>query len=321
MANTILNPLQIYCKQLCEQFKKAQSTKNPAFYLYQKNARTPLFMAESITRVLMSLSGNPNFEKWYNVFKKLEDKMGEIDYYDAALKQFSKNKLIEKESLEYLLKKKNKVIDKLNKKLTEKEFYFPVFDQVLLVDELNLNDKLIIGEIKKHIVKELENIAEFFNQFQHSFDNMELQVHELRRKLRWISIYAQSLNGIIVLKPVKEKYEWERYFITAAEKTSPYNNLVVAKKLNNYIYFNNKAFYALSNIIRKLGEIKDPGLNLLLLENCIRKTHTEKILNIREKAQEQLKSNVTENDLLNEAHKVLLLFLKKYRIQDELILK
>jgi hypothetical protein len=321
MANTILNPLQIYCKQLIELFKKAQSTKNPSLYLYKINVRTPLFMSESLTRILLSLSANPNFEKWYKEFKKLEDRMGEIDYYDAALKQFSKNKLIEKESLAYLLKKKNKLVDKLNKKLIEKEFYLPLFNQVLLAKELNLNDKLIIREIRKHINHELENISEFFSQFHESFDNMELQVHELRRKLRWISIYAQSLNGIVVLKSVKGKCDWEKEFITPAERTSPYNNLVVVKNLKDYIYFNNKAFYALSNIIKRLGEIKDVGLNILLLEKCIRKTHAEKIENVRVKAQEQLKLNTSEHDLLNEAHKVLLLFLKKYRIHDELILK
>lgn len=321
MANNSINPLQIYSKQLLQLFKKAQSSKNPALYLYSKNARTPLFMAESVTRILMALSANPNFEKWHKVFKKLEDTIGEIDYYDAALKNFSSNKLIEKESLDYLLKKKNKLVDKLNKKLTEKEFYLPIFNEVLLANELNLNDKLIIGEIKKHLTQELDNISEFFGQFHDSFDNMELQVHELRRKLRWISIYAQSLNGIIVLKPVKEKYEWEKEFITPAEKTSLYNNLTVTKNLNNYIYFNNKAFYALSNIIRKLGEIKDVGLSILLLEKCIRKTHFVKIGNIQQKAQEQLKLNTSEHDLLNEAHKILLLFLKKYGIQDELILK
>ncbi len=321
MANSISNPLQFYSKQLLQQFKKAKAAKNAALYLYKENTRTPLFMAESLTRILLSLSANPNFEKWNKVFKKLEDTLGEIDFYDAALRNFSKNKLIEKESLAYLLKKRNKVIDKFNKKLIEKEFYLPVFNQAFLSHELNLNDKLIIGEIKKHITRELDNISEFFSQFPNSFDNMELQVHELRRKLRWISIYAQSLNGIIVLKAVKGKYVWEKELITPAEKTSPYNNLVIVKNLKDYIYFNNKAFYALSNVIKKLGEIKDPGLNLLLLEKCMRKTHSEKILNIRKKAQEQLKLNLSEHDLLNEAHKVLLLFLNKYAIQNELILK
>ncbi|MDX2172504.1 MAG: hypothetical protein SFY56_05245 [Bacteroidota bacterium] len=321
MANIIINPLQIYSNQLLLLFQKAKTSKNPALYLYSKNARTPLFMVESLTRILLELSANPNFEKWHKVFKKLEDSIGEIDYYDAALKNFSSNKLIEKKSLEYLLKKKNKLVDKFNKKLIEKEFYLPVFNQALLANELNLNDKLIVGEIKKHIVSQIENISEFFSQFHDSFDNMELQVHELRRKLRWISIYAQSLNGIIVLKSIKEKYEWEKEFVTPAEKKSLYNNLTVAKNLNNYIYFNNKAFYALSNIIRRLGEIKDVGLNILLLEKCIRKTHTEKIENIRQKAQEQLKSNASEQDLLNEAHKILLLFIKKYRIPEELLLK
>ncbi len=321
MATTVHNPLKTYSQQLLLQFKKAKTTKNPALYLYTHNARTPLFMAQSVTRILVNLNASPNFESWHKAFKKVEDALGEIDFYDVTIKSFIKNKLIKKNQIDYLIKKKNKAIDKLNKKLIEKEFYLSVFNQIILANELNLNNTLIINEIKKHIAKEVNYISEFFSQFPKSFNNMELQVHELRRKLRWLSIYAQSLNGIIVLKKVTTKYEWEKQFITASEKTSIYNNLNVVKNLNNYIYFNHKVFYALSFIIKKLGNIKDLGLNIYLIEKSIRKTHIQKINNVEEMAIKQLQLNTTESDLLNDAHKILTLFVKKYSIPQQLILK
>lgn len=321
MATTIHNPLKSYNQQLLLQFKKAKTSKNPALYLYTNNARTTLFMAQSITRILINLNKNPNYEIWHKVYKKLEDTLGEIDFYDTGIKSFSKNKSIKKQQMDYLIKKKNKVVEKLNKKLVTKEFYISVFEAVILANELNFNDKLIVNEIKKHIAKEINYISTFFGQFPKSFDNMELQVHELRRKLRWLSIYSQSLTGLIVLKKVTTKYEWEKQFITNNEKTSIYNNFKVVKNLEDYIYFNHKAFFALSFIIKKLGEIKDIGLNLSILKKSIKKTTTEKIASIEEMAIKQLKLPINEDDLLNDAHKILTLFIKKYAVPQQLILK
>ena len=327
MSSLIHNPLQIYCKQLLQQFTQSKNTKNPALFLYANNARTPLFMAESITRILTSLNANTLYEKWHKVFKKLEDSFGEIDVYDAALKQFSKNKLVKIEQLNYFTKKRDKLILKLNEKLVEKDFYFTVFSQINNSKELNFNHKIIITQIKKHIQKELQNTLEFFNQFPKEFDNMELQVHELRRKLRWVSIYAQSLQGIIVLKNERHtersrsaKYTWEKQFITPTEKTSPFNKLPVAKKLTDYIYFNQKAFYALSNIINNLGKIKDKGLSLELLQKSFRKTMPLTKENSAMLAAKQIQLNHTEDELLKEAHQLLELFYKKYSIHQLLIL-
>ena len=74
-------------------------------------------------------------------------------------------------------------------------------------------------------------------------------------------------------------------------------------------------------IIKKLGEIKDIGLNLSILKKSIKKTTTEKIGNIEEMAIKQLKLPINENDLLNDAHKILTLFIKKYAIPQQLVLK
>ena len=96
MATQIHNPLQTQTQQLLQHFKKAKINKNPALYLYNNNARTTLFMAQSLTRILMGLNKNPHFSVWHKIFKKLEDCLGEIDYYDVSIKQFSTNKLINK---------------------------------------------------------------------------------------------------------------------------------------------------------------------------------------------------------------------------------
>lgn len=313
MENTIINPLKSYSKQLVLVLKKAEASKNPALYLFKNDARTPLFMAESITRILMSLSVNPIFETWHKTFKKLEDTLGEVDHYDAAIKQFSANKLFNKEQINYLEKKRDKILNKLNEKLVKKKFYLSVFNQINLSEELNLNQKIIIAEIKKHIETELQNATGVFNKYAKGFTDMELQVHELRRKLRWISIYARSLNGIIVLKNIITKYPWEKQLITATEKTSPYNKLPINNNVDEYIYFNKKAFYALSNIIKTLGVIKDKGLTTLLAQKLIKKTNPQQVNDTQQ-------TNVEEERLLHQAHQLLYLYFKQYKIHKDLIL-
>ena len=247
--------------------------------------------------------------------------LGEIDHYDASIKQFSKNKLIKKTQIDYLIKKRDKAILKLNEKLIKKDFYTSLINEVLedYQQELNFNNKQLISELKNHINKQLQNAFEFFNQFPDSFNNMELQVHELRRKLRWVSIYAQSLQGIIVLKKTTAKYAWEKQFITPTEKTSPFNKLPITKSLTNYIYFNSKAFYALSNGIKTLGVIKDKGLGLSQLAKSIKKTSASTVKDSHDIASKQLNLNVTDKELLQQAHQLLDLFFTKHKIHQLLV--
>ena len=185
--------------------------------------------------------------------------------------------------------------------------------------KINFNDKTIVLKLHEEIKSELIEACEFFNQFPKEFTDMEKQVHELRRKLRWVSIYGESFQGLIVLKEVKEKYLWEKSFITPKEIKNPYNKLPVSKKLNQNLSLNKKSFFALSNVISNLGIIKDKGFRLYLIEKSIRKTNTEKGINSAILASKQLQANFTESTLLAQAHLLLKTYFNKYKIHDLLV--
>lgn len=107
------------------------------------------------------------------------------------------------------------------------------------------------------IQTEVGKCAEFFYSHE-EFTDMEAHVHEMRRKLRWISIYAQSLSGLVALYNPRRDYGWESKFITQAEIKSPFNKLPAG---DPKIFMAKKPFLALSFLIRRLGEIKDGAGN------------------------------------------------------------
>lgn len=316
MAITQHFPFQLHCKQIIAAFKKAQASDDPALFLHKSKVRTPLFMAESILRISNTFISDKEIKEWYDLIKKLEDYLGEIDNYIALLANFSKLKTIKSAQLEYISKKLDKTIDKFNKKLHKNDFYIKELEAMSKDFKTNFNDKRIVTKLHNEIRIELKEAADFFARFPKAFDDMELQVHELRRKLRWISIYAAAFDGLIVLKETKEKYNWEKKFITPGVIKNPYNKLPVKKGLTHHILLNKKAFYALSYVIEDLGKIKDKGLGIYSLAKSIRKTTSENEMNAEKLAVKQLHVKYTTDTLLKEAYVLLNNYFTTYKIHE-----
>ena len=310
-----------YSLEVLEVLQKSVSQTNPAWFLYKNKARSALFMAESLTRLLDNLPENKELSKETKKIKKIEDSLGRIDDYDALYLLFSKNKKIKKKEADYFLAKREKEERKLNKKLIEKDFYQQTFHSLAVTPLIHFHDKILIKKLHRQINKELRGCFNFYLKYPEAFTSMEKQVHALRRKLRWLSIYAQSFDGIIVLDPDKTKYEWEKRFITAAEIKSPYNKIPVTKKLEAYIHFNKKAFLALSYMVAALGKIKDKGLQMEELAKSICKTTGCSKQQARKLTVDQLNLKYSEEDLFKEAHTLLHAFFIKYRIHELLLKK
>lgn len=314
-------PLQYYSLQILELLQQSISHTNPAEFLYKKKTRKPLFMAESLTRLLVRLFNDKEMVSGLKKIKRLEDSLGRIEDFDDLYLLFSKNKKIKKEHWEYFLIKREKEIQKLNEKLIAKDFYQGIFNELSHKMQINFNYRPLIIKLQEEIGSELKRCFSFYLKYPDKFTDMGSQVHEMRRKLRWVSIHSQSLNGIIVLHPVKTRYEWEKTFIMREELSSPYNKLPVKKDLEHYIHFNKKAFMALSYVIRALGYIKDKGLHMEEFGKALRKSSD--ISKIRSKIGtiKQLSLNYTEEDLFKEAHSLLHDFFITYKIHELLILK
>src|SRR5450432_3807565 len=81
-----LSRFEYFFDQLQPILTKASKQKNPALWLYRNNARTPLFMLESLAKMYTCFHNRKKFNKIKEHFKLLEDTLGAIDYYDMMAK-------------------------------------------------------------------------------------------------------------------------------------------------------------------------------------------------------------------------------------------
>jgi len=113
---------EYFLKQLEELFVKSSKQKNPALWLYQHNARTPLFMLEALSKLYGAIHNKKKFGKLKEQFKVLEDAIGAIDYYDSYAKELTGNKNIPVTVTGYMQAQSREKIQSLNEILKEKKW-------------------------------------------------------------------------------------------------------------------------------------------------------------------------------------------------------
>jgi hypothetical protein len=119
--------------------------------------------------------------------------------------------------------------------------------------------------------KSVDSIQRFAAETGYRFDNVEEDVHELRRKLRWLSIYPQALQGAVQYAPETISAGHLGKYLTDGIINSPFNRLPAAG-INTYFLLLNKSYFlSLSWMIAELGKLKDEGLLLTGLSEAIEK--------------------------------------------------
>lgn len=324
MKTTAFNPFIIHSQSFQALLDKASHQRNPTLWLFQNNARTPLFMLESLTRLHDQAFDEKLFTKWHKRFKKLEDNFGKIDYYFWLQNEFKSNKQVSKEVVLGFTDKFNKLLEKNNNRLLEKGWFedrLADFNSRLLEYSVEYN-KEYINELKMALMDEIETIQIFVQKIDFSFTKFEDEVHELRRKLRWLSIYGQSLNGLIQLKPTAKKTKCQINYFTKEIIKSPFNKLPAKPNNTAILEFDHDAFFALSWIINELGKYKDNGLRIEALADALFKTQDITFHQASQKALKTLglKENI-EEQMLKEVSGIVKTFIVKDRILDRLIVK
>lgn len=318
------NPFLFYSKQLQTLLTKAAKQKDPALWLYKNGVRTTLFMLEALTRLHKTAFDEKLFEKWNKRFKKLEDVFGQIDEYEALETAFKANKKVSKEILKYYSVHKENYLETCNRRLVGKNWLNEkvlAFDQKLSKFEMAF-DKHYISELRLAMVNEIDQILYFTLKSDYHFTKIEEQVHEIRRKLRWLSIYAQALQGLIQLKKSGKRKKYAIHYFTKDILNSPYNKIMARPKNTAIIEFDSDSFFALSWIINELGKQKDILLNLYQLRDAIYVTEelNKEAATTKAIAVMGLKATV-EEDVLKEASRIIELFIAKDKVLDHLIVK
>lgn len=324
MIKSEFNPFLHYSKQLQDLLTEASCQKNPVLWLYKKDVRTILFMLEALTRLHDKAFDERLFSKWNKRFKKLEDLFGEIDQFIVLESELKLNKHISKETLKFFIVNSTNLIDKCNQRLRDKNWFnnkLRSFDYKLSEFHVDYNDEYLLA-LKKAMHHEIDEIINLCSKSNFNFTKIEDEIHEMRRKLRWLSIYGQALNGLIQLKKSSKKNKFLINYFTKDVLNSPYNKLPSKHKNTSIIEFDCDSFFALSWMIKELGTLKDEGLKvqkladaIFIVENITREQAQLKAINVL-KLDFDIQSNI-----LIKASKLLETFVVKDKVLQNLIIE
>lgn len=316
------NPFLKYSLEINKLFAKAKTQKNPALWLYTNNARVSFFMMESLCRIFDNGLNNPWFAHWHKTFKKLEDGLGQIDFYDVFIKEYSKNKKLSPDVMYYLQSKREKALKKFEKRMNKENYLsdgLKNFEAELKKQNINF-DVATITKIEQFIKSEIQATQQFASYNNYTYVYLEDHVHELRRKLRWFGIYSMSLQGIITIQDSGQKYKWKKKYLTKEILSSPFNS-IPQNKCAKHIAFEKNHFYALNWMIEELGDLKDNGLKVEIFSKAIRKTEKiEKNLALK-KASLLLGIKQTEADILKKVSLLSKEFFEQNKIAEGLLYK
>ena len=256
--------------------QKAAGQADPATYLLTHDARTPLFYLEGMTRVLMHEHNPKKMRRLNEWFKKMEDALGAMDYYTNLLKDFKSNRKIPQTIKHNLTEKLKSATSNLNTLLVELGWLGENADRVQQVHQYSkkmdwLGQKNVLLALKNRYQSDMRSIA---RHMKRPIEQIERDVHELRRDVRWLSIYPQAFKGFVNLQTVELIPESLLKYATPETIDSPYNQLAHVANVNKVLYLNTHAYYAMSWLIAQLGVLKDSGLRLLTLAELLQ-THQE----------------------------------------------
>jgi regulator of replication initiation timing len=276
IMHTGLQRFEIHLLQAEALLIAASKQKNPALYLYMHGARTTFFMLQALAKLYGAMHNKKKLTKLKELFKSIEDAIGAIDYYDVCAKTLAKQKKSDKKIIQYLEAQTREKIQYLNEILLEKKWLQIENGRLKkIIKKLNSADWLSPEKETQAIISyyhaEIEEINHFVLADNFHFDNMEEDVHELRRKIRWLSIYPHAMLGAIQLKKAKAGKHIKKYQ-TEQVLHSPFNTMPKASKNEVLVWLNKDVFLAMSWLINELGSIKDEGLLLVAIKEALQET-------------------------------------------------
>lgn len=251
---------------------KDNPSKPFGYYVHHYDCRTPLFKIQALVR-LLDRSKKKNLRAIsviLSITKTVEDMIGQFDFAASILNGNHK--------WQFPDAVKNNI-------LIQYGFALGTLEECLLQLGWITRGKNVIQfddfgfEYLKSALKEIsfpsskkerKYILGFFNHLCLDLDEeirekkldlsqIEDGIHEFRRDIRWLSIYASSLRGKVVLSNNEETDSFQE-FITPENIESKYNILMINEEEKNIFTFQQGGFYALGRLISDLGDIKDKGL-------------------------------------------------------------
>lgn len=257
----------LYLTQLAGLLADAAAQPEPGLWLYTSGARSPIFMLEGLAKLYGGMHDRKIFAKLGSHFKLIEDALGALDYYDAFAKEFKKDPAIPHFVTAYAEQNARDAVKRLSDLLIEDEWAGDRISKMRkeLASAEWLSPKAEIKAMQRFYKKNIKEIDKFWASFQGKFSDVETQVHSLRRKLRWLSIYPQAVRGCIQLTDDRHEDPKLSKYLTPEIVNSPYNKLPLRGANRYVLVLSRDHFFAVSWVIAELGRLKDDGLRAALV--------------------------------------------------------
>lgn len=251
---------------------KDNPTQPFGFYVHLHDCRTPLFKIQALVRLLdrKKKKNIRAISAILSISKTVEDMIGQFDFASSILKG--------NEKWQFPDEVKNQILIQYGFALGTLEEcllqlgWITRGKNVIQYDDFGFDYlKGALKEIsfpspkkeRKQILQLFKNICldidEDIREKKYDLTHIEDGIHEFRRDIRWLSIYASALRGKVILSNNPETDPFQ-HFITPNNIDGKYNTLVINEDEKNILTFQQGGFYALGALISDLGIIKDKGL-------------------------------------------------------------
>lgn len=262
--DSFIRGIQALLNQLEEIAEKAVRHPDPGLEFDRLGARDLLFKLEAFGRFLRYCLGSKKTESFLNPVKEAEDFLGEYDHSEEIYLQLKRIKDVPASIKKHFQNRHQESLGKLNTFLNEKAWLsadgkYKELRQVL--NRLNFKESFNFQlEYREFLKEECKQLHDDYRKGKINFYAIENGLHEFRRDLRWISIYAQISEGLCRLRPMRVVPEEFKSFLHTTYIRSPYNRLPEGPYSEQALLLQAPVFYALSYLIDALGKLKDEGL-------------------------------------------------------------
>ena len=246
--------------------KEAAKTDDPTFHFFKQNARNNFFDLEAAFRIFRKTHSKEVAEPLYTIYKSAEDALGKYDFISTSGNKILSDTSIPEEIKEKVNHQEKKARIEL-KQFLHQEKWLPDATENVSEQHKQMEDILATDSADfrkdyiKFLSKTISKIEEEYRKGELDPHLLEEGIHEIRRKIRWISIYAKISGGFIqTQKSEKTNSEYKKY-LTEQIITSPFSKLPPCPKGVEPITIRFENFAALCWMIEALGKLKDEGLN------------------------------------------------------------
>ncbi len=251
---------------LADHFRKTREAPSPAMALHRNGARAVLFQLEALARAHRATIDDAEFLPLLDAFKSLEDGLGAVDYFDALLRRVGDD--ADPALRGYLIGRRAEACANVEELLASRcwqdEPDAPSAAMATVVQALKQADWPNARKERRLLGKYFADCAMKIHTKlaagEFDLGNLEDGVHEVRRRIRWLSILPAAVDGLFVREDSdggeNDALAWYRKPEVVA---SPFNDFPRREGVTEPLMLDSSAFLAMSWLIAEIGTWKDRG--------------------------------------------------------------